>query len=83
MSAALKPQLSTVDQVRNHWAFKPVLKPAVPAVNSDWIINDLERYVVVHLKERGWEPSDRADKRTLIRRATMDLTGLMPTYDEV
>ena len=82
-SAALKPQLSTVNQVRNHWAFKPVRKPAVPAVNSEWIINDLDRYVVARLKERGWEPSDRADKRTLIRRATMDLTGLMPTYNEV
>ena len=82
-SAALKPQLSTVDQVRNHWAFKPVRKPAVPAVNSEWIINGLDRYVVARLKERGWEPSDRADKRTLIRRATMDLTGLMPTYNEV
>ena len=41
VSAALKPQLSTADQVRNHWAFKPVQKPDVPIVDSDWIINDL------------------------------------------
>ena len=83
VSAALKPQLSTADQVRNHWAFKPVQKPDVPIVDSDWIINDLDRYVITLLKEKGWEPSGRADKRTLIRRATMDLTGLMPTYEEV
>ena len=83
VSAALKPKLSTADQVRNHWAFKPVQRPEVPAVNSDWIINDLDRYVISLLKERDWEPSGRADKRTLIRRATMDLTGLMPTYSEV
>ena len=83
VSAALKPQLSTADQVRNHWAFKPVQKPDVPAVDSDWVINDLDRYVISLLKEKGWEPSSRADKRTLIRRATMGLTGLMPTYGEV
>ena len=83
LSAALKPQLSTADQVRNHWAFKPVQRPDVPAVDSDWIINDLDRYVISLLKEKGWEPSSRADKRTLIRRATMDLTGLMPAFGEV
>ncbi len=83
VSAALKPQLSTADQVSNHWAFKPVQKPDVPIVDSDWIINDIDRYVIRLLKEKGWKPSGRADKRTLIRRATMDLTGLMPTYEEV
>ena len=81
--AAPKPQLSTVEQVRNHWAFKPIINPPLPAVDSNWGTNEVDRFVLSRLQEKGWEPSARADRRTLIRRAAMDLTGLLPTYQEV
>ena len=81
--AASKPQLSTAEQVRNHWAFKPVLMPSIPPVKSSWIGNQVDKFVLKRLQDQGWKPSGRADRRTLIRRATMDLTGLMPTFGEV
>ena len=81
--AASKPQLSTAEQVRNHWAFKPVLMPSIPSVKSSWIGNQVDKFVLKRLQDQGWKPSGRADRRTLIRRATMDLTGLMPTFGEV
>jgi len=81
--AASKPQLSTAEQVRNHWAFKPILMPSIPPVKSSWIGNQVDKFVLKRLQDQGWKPSGRADRRTLIRRATMDLTGLMPTFGEV
>ena len=81
--AASKPQLSTAEQVRNHWAFKPVLMPSIPPVKSSWIGNQVDKFVLKRLQDQGWKPSGRADRRTLIRRATMDLIGLMPTFGEV
>jgi len=81
--AASKPQLSTAEQVRNHWAFKPILMPSIPPVKSSWIGNQVDKFVLKRLQDQGWKPSGRADRRTLIRRATMDLIGLMPTFGEV
>lgn len=83
LGAAPKPQLSTVEQVRNHWSFKPIINPPLPTADSNWGANEVDRFVLSRLQEKGWKPSARADRRTLIRRATMDLTGLMPTYQEV
>ena len=83
LGAAPKPQLSTVEQVRNHWAFKPIINPPLPAVDSNWGTNEVDRFVLSRLQEKGWKPSARADRRTLIRRAAVDLTGLLPTYQEV
>jgi hypothetical protein len=81
--AAPKPQLSTVEQVRNHWAFKPILMPSIPSVKSSWAGNQVDKFVLKRLQDKGWKPSGRADRRTLIRRAAMDLTGLMPSLAEV
>jgi hypothetical protein len=81
--AAPKPRFSTVEEVRDHWAFKPIVNTPLPPVNSDWGDNQVDKFVLSRLQEKGWKPSVRADRRTLIRRATMDLTGLMPTYQEV
>jgi len=83
LEAAPKPRLSTVQQVQDHWAFKPIVSPPLPLVNPGWGINQVDNFVLSRLQKKGWKPSVRADKRTLIRRATMDLTGLMPTYQQV
>ena len=82
--AAQTPELSTARQVRDHWAFKEISYPLPPEVkNEAWPQNPVDRFVLFKLEGRGWKPSARADKRTLIRRAYQDLTGLMPAFVEV
>ncbi|WKN41215.1 DUF1553 domain-containing protein [Tunicatimonas pelagia] len=67
-----------------HWSFIKPEKPEVPKVQQeDWANNDIDRFVLAKLEEKGFEPSDRATKEKLIRRVTFDLTGLPPTIEEV
>ncbi len=69
---------------REHWSLKPPQIPELPAVrNEAWIRTPIDRFVLAKLEEKGLEPSAEADKRTLIRRLSYDLTGLPPTWDEV
>lgn len=69
---------------RDFWSFKPPADPPVPAVkNTTWPTSDLDRFVLAGLESKGLRPAPAADKRTLIRRATFDLTGLPPTPEEV
>lgn len=68
---------------RNHWAFQPV-PHVVPPEEPDagWATNPIDRFIRSRLRQEGLEPSPVADRRTLIRRATFDLTGLPPTPEE-
>jgi hypothetical protein len=69
---------------RTHWAFQPVVAPIVPAVkHRDWPSSAVDSFVLARLEASGFEPSARADRRTLIRRAFYDLIGLPPTADEI
>jgi hypothetical protein len=69
---------------REWWAFKPVREPRVPAVkNGRWPRSDLDRFVLAELEKRRITPAGPADRRTLLRRATFDLTGLPPTPEEL
>jgi Protein of unknown function (DUF1553)/Protein of unknown function (DUF1549)/Planctomycete cytochrome C len=69
---------------KNHWAFKPVSKPAPPAVkNESWARNEIDRFVLAKLEASGMTANEPADKRTLIRRAYYDLIGLPPTPQQV
>src|SRR5260370_26786945 len=64
------------------WAFQKVVKPAVPTPAArDWVANDVDAFVLAKLEEKHLKPSPPADKLTLIRRATLDLTGLLPTTE--
>ncbi len=68
----------------NHWAFQPPKNPSIPAVkNLDWAESSVDRFVLASLEAAGLSPAARADKRTLIRRVTFDLTGLPPTPAEI
>ena len=68
----------------NHWSFIPPAEVAIPPVqNSAWPQSDLDRFVLARLEAAGLSPSPKADKRTLIRRVTFDLTGLPPTPEEI
>jgi len=69
---------------RAFWAFKPIVKPAAPVVrDSAWPRTGIDRFVLARLESEGLKPVAAADKPTLIRRATLDLTGLPPTPEEV
>ncbi len=69
---------------RDYWAYQPVVRPEVPQSASDaWSRSPIDRFIFRKLHEVGLAPADEADRRTLIRRATYDLTGLPPTWEEV
>jgi hypothetical protein len=77
------PPLSDPVKVRTHWAFQPITLPAIPKVkNQRWVQTPIDAFVLAKLEAREMQPSRAADRRTLIRRATFDLTGLPPNEQE-
>ena len=74
-------------EYKTHWAFIPPVRPAIPASRdregAAWVRNPIDNFVLAKLREHGLSPSPEADKTTLIRRVTLDLTGLPPTLKEV
>ena len=72
------------DAARRHRAFQPLQQAPVPAVkNAAWAKTLVDRFVLAKLEANGLRPAPPADRRTLLRRATFDLTGLPPTAEEV
>lgn len=62
-----------------HWSFQPITRPQPPRVeNSDWPRNAIDYFILARLEKEGLQPSPEADPRTLLRRLTLDLTGLPP-----
>jgi hypothetical protein len=69
---------------QRHWSLLPPRKPAIPSVrNAGWTRNPIDYFVLERLEREGLQPAAEADKPTLIRRASLDLTGLPPTPGEV
>ncbi len=68
---------------RQFWSFRPPVRPAVPATKSAWVETDIDRFVWAKMDEKGLKANPDADKRTLLRRVTYDLTGLPPTPTEM
>ena len=67
-----------------HWAFVPPVKPGVPQVkNKKWAKGKIDRFILARLEKEGLQPSPEADKHTLLRRVTFDLTGLPPSPEEI
>ena len=68
-----------------HWAFIPPKDASPPRLNPEMPTgnNDVDAFIRAKLVEKGLSPAPRADKRTLLRRATLDLTGLPPTPEEM
>ena len=74
----------SIEEGKNYWAYKPVVKPKVPQVdNADWAKHPIDAFIYDKLKTNGLEPSTPADRVALIRRASYNLTGLPPTPEEV
>jgi hypothetical protein len=70
---------------QKHWAFIPPARPALPGIqNANFKIqNEVDHFILARLEKEGLSPSPEASKSTLIRRVTLDLTGLPPTPEEV
>ncbi len=67
-----------------HWAFVAPTRPAEPAVQrAEWVRNPIDRFVLARLESEKLAPSPEADRATLIKRLSIDLTGLRPTPQEV
>ena len=67
-----------------HWAYVPPTRPELPAVRAiPWVRNPIDRFILARLEREGLAPSPEADRTTLLRRVTYDLTGLPPTPAEV
>ena len=71
-------------EASDHWAYQPVTRPSVPLVgNFSWPSGAMDHFILAKLRENGMRPARRANRRILIRRVTLDLTGLPPTSGEV
>ena len=86
--ALLRQWVQEGAQYQAHWAFIAPVLPAVPVVPTAdpevrWPRNDIDRFVLARLQQEKLTPSPEAERATLIRRVTYDLTGLPPTPDEV
>jgi cytochrome c553 len=69
---------------REFWSVRPLAKPVVPSVKgASWPQTDIDRFILSRLEKDGLRPVARADKLALIRRVTLDLTGVPPTPEEV
>jgi len=78
------PDKPITGEQRAFWSFVPIHAGAPPAVKtSDWAKTAIDRFVLARLEQNGLTPVRAADRRTLIRRATIDLTGLQPTPEEI
>jgi hypothetical protein len=82
-SPSAKPRIDFAE-ARKFWSYRPVGDPPVPEVGDrSWPESPIDRFILAKLEEKGLKPAPDADKRTLLRRVTFDLTGLPPTPEEV
>ena len=70
-------------EYRNHWAFEPVVRPTVPNSSSAWPKNPIDAFVLETLNKHQLKPSPEAPRATLLRRLSLDLTGLPPSPEEL
>ncbi len=80
----LKRWVTEGAEYESHWSFIPPKKPTVPAVkDGKWVKTPIDAFVLAELEKRGLKPAPEADRRTLARRLSLDLTGLPPDPAEV
>ncbi|MEQ1936423.1 MAG: DUF1549 domain-containing protein, partial [Fimbriimonadaceae bacterium] len=80
----LKNWIAQGAEYKQHWAFVKPIRPAVPGVkDASWARGNIDRFILAELEGKGIKPEPEADRQTLIRRISLDLTGLPPTPEEV
>jgi hypothetical protein len=81
---ALRRWVAAGAEYQAHWSFIPPKRVSPPAVkNAAWVRNPVDNFILAELEKRGLQPAPEADRRTLARRLSLDLTGLPPTPEEV
>lgn len=71
-------------EYQRHWSFEPVARDAPPQVGDEsWCRDDIDRFILARLESEGLDPSPAASREALLRRVTLDLTGLPPTLEEI
>jgi hypothetical protein len=82
--AILKEWIREGAVYRPHWAFEVPQRPLVPTPRTaGWVHTPIDNFILAKIEQAGLQPSPEADRATLIRRVTLDLTGLLPTPEEV
>ena len=67
-----------------HWAFVPPQKPELPVVsNTDWPVNEIDYFILAKQEESGMKPNSPAEKEALLKRLSLDLTGLPPSVEQM
>jgi cytochrome c553 len=83
-ASAKTPEKTITAEQRAFWSFQPLQRMTAPeAKGQGWAKSDIDRFILARLEKEGLTPVGRADKLSLIRRATLDLTGLPPTFEEI
>lgn len=80
--ALVKKWIKQGARYEKHWAFIQPKKASPPDVSSDWVKNDIDKFIYQELDRRGLEPNEEADKERLLKRVSLDVTGLVPTPEE-
>lgn len=80
--AILKQWIQEGAPYQGHWSFEPIQKPKIPDVGHS-TTSEIDRFILSRLKKQGLKLSPALNRQQLIRRATFDLTGLPPTWEEV
>lgn len=78
-----RPRVMSIPEGRKFWSFQPVSRSPAPNLKSSFLQNQVDAFILEKLQQNGLSPAPAADKRTLIRRVTQNLTGLPPTTAEV
>lgn len=83
--AILRAWIAQGAEYQTHWSFRPPVATKPPAATGEgaWSKNPIDRFLLARMTREGLKPSQQADKTTLIRRSTLDLTGLPPTIAEI
>ena len=83
--ALFKKWIDDGAKYEQHWAYAPISRPSIPQVDGleGQTKNPIDAFVIARLQRDGLKLSPRADKRTLLRRLSLDLTGLPPTVAEI
>jgi len=68
---------------KDHWAYIPPQPQQIPNISTPWIQNDIDKFILAKLTKEKLLPNPKADKYTLLRRVSLDLTGLPPTLEEM
>jgi len=80
----LKNWIESGAEYKRHWSYAAPTKPDTAALaESKWIRNEIDAFVIARMKTLGLQPNNEADRYALIRRLSLDLTGLPPTIQEV